>query len=178
MTLAPDVPPLVADDPGDAVRALRRSGLRISTPRRLVIEALFNEDGPVSAARLAQALSLDESSVYRNLEVLERHGLIRHLHLGHGPGLYVLATREEVEYLYCERCAKVTAVAPSALNPIRERIREQFGYTPRFTHFAIVGVCDQCSPRGTHRASHHSGQLHSHGDFVHAHPHRGTHTHG
>ncbi len=177
VTLAPDVQPLVVQDPDEAVRALRQSGLRISTPRRLVIEAFFNEDGPVSAAHLAQELSLDESSVYRNLEVLERHGLIRHLHLGHGPGLYVLASGEDAEYLYCERCAKVTAVAPEALDPIRDRIRQQFGYSPRFTHFAIVGVCERCANAGRKAASQASGQLHSHGNFVHAHPHRGTHSH-
>jgi Fe2+ or Zn2+ uptake regulation protein len=178
MTLAPEVEPLRVEDPAAAVRALRAAGLRISTPRRLVIEALFGEDGPVSAAHLAQRLSLDESSVYRNLEVLERHGLIRHLHLGHGAGLYVLAGDADREYLYCERCARVTAVAPAALDPVREEIRARFGYTPRFTHFAIVGVCDRCARAGASSGGPGAGQLHSHGSFVHAHPHRGTHSHG
>lgn len=149
VTLAPEVRPFRVEDPAGAIHALRESGLRISTPRRLVIEALFAEDGPVSAAHLAQSLSLDESSVYRNLDVLERHGLVRHLHLGHGPGLYVLAADEDAEYLYCERCAKVTTVPPSALDPVRERIREQFGHTPRFTHFAIVGICERCARTAT-----------------------------
>ena len=147
MTLAPDVRPLAAADPADAVRRLRAAGLRISTPRRLLIDALFAADGPVSAARLVVALAIDESSVYRNLEVLERHGLVRHLHLGHGPGLYVLSGRDEAEYLYCERCAKVTVVPPAELDPVREQIRDRFGHTPRFTHFAIVGLCDACSAR-------------------------------
>jgi Fur family ferric uptake transcriptional regulator len=110
-----------------------------------VIEALFEADGPVSAAHLVRSLSLDESSVYRNLEVLERHGLVRHLHLGHGAGLYVLAGHEEAEYLYCEQCARVTVVSPAELDPVREQIRRRFGYTPRFTHFAIVGLCDRCA---------------------------------
>ena len=30
---------------------------------------------------------------YRNLDVFERHGLVQHVHLGHGPGLYVLVGR-------------------------------------------------------------------------------------
>jgi Fur family transcriptional regulator, ferric uptake regulator len=177
MTLAPDVPPLTAEDPAQAVRALRASGLRISTPRRLVIEALFDADGPVSAARLVQTLSLDESSVYRNLEMLEQHGLVRHLHLGHGAGLYVLAGREAAEYLYCEGCAKVTVVAPAELDQVRDQIRDRFGYTPRFTHFAIVGLCDECAAEESQRPAGATEQLHSHGDFVHAHAHRGAHSH-
>ncbi|HWE13348.1 MAG TPA: transcriptional repressor [Solirubrobacteraceae bacterium] len=145
MTVSPDVPPLVFADLADAVRALRNAGLRLSTPRRLVLEALFAAEGPVSAADLARGLSIDESSVYRNLEVLEQRGLVRHMHLGHSPGLYVLVGQDDVEYLYCERCSRLTPVRPDRLDAVRRRIRQQFGYTVRFTHFPIVGVCEQCA---------------------------------
>jgi Fur family transcriptional regulator, ferric uptake regulator len=163
----------------EAVHAVRRGGMRLSTARRLLLEALFAAEGPVSAVHLAHTLSIDESSVYRNLEVLERHGLIRHVHLGHGPGLYALVGRQEVEYLYCERCAKVTAVTPDQLDPVRKNIRKRFGYEARFTHFAIVGLCEHCTaipPRGanpnheqTSRDEPHSGDLHTHGNYVHSH---------
>jgi Fur family transcriptional regulator, ferric uptake regulator len=145
MTVSPDAPRLVFGDLEGAVAALRASGLRLSTARRLVLEGMFAADGPVSAAQLARALAIDESSVYRNLEVLERHGLVRHVHLGHGPGLYALMGEAEVEYLYCERCAKVTPVAPDQFDLIRQQIKDRFGYTARFTHFAIVGLCEQCA---------------------------------
>lgn len=147
MTVAPDVPRVAAADPAEAIRRLRDAGLRLSTARRLIIEALFAADGPVSAQQLAERLSLDESSVYRNLELLEHRGLARHVHLGHGPGLYALVGRDDGEYLYCERCAKVTLVAPEQLDPVRGAIRERFGYEARFTHFAIVGVCRDCARR-------------------------------
>jgi Fur family transcriptional regulator, ferric uptake regulator len=145
MTHAPDVPKLIVGGPGEAIESLRSAGLRLSTARRLLIEALFAADGPVSAQHLIQALSLEESSVYRNLEVLERHGLIRHVHLGHGPGLYALIGRDEGEYLYCEGCGRVDLLTAEELDPVREHIREKFGYSARFTHFAIVGMCRQCT---------------------------------
>jgi len=156
MTIAPDVPRMVVHEPGEAIRTLRASGLRLSTARRLVIEALFAADGPVSAAQLSRSLSLEESSVYRNLEVLERHGLTRHVHLGHGPGLYALVGRDDGEYLYCERCGKVTVLRDDELEPVREQIIERFGHSARFTHFAIVGVCQACTARPAEpRAPHH-----------------------
>jgi Fur family transcriptional regulator, ferric uptake regulator len=144
VTIAPDVPRLEVSSPEDAIEALRSSGLRLSTARRLVIEALFAADGPVSAPTLARTVVLDESSVYRNLEVLERHGLVRHVHLGHGPGLYALVGRDDGEYLYCERCGRVTVLDPDQLAPVRRHISENFGHTARFTHFAIVGLCEGC----------------------------------
>ncbi len=145
MTHAPDVTAVSFENVEDAIRAVRDRGMRLSTPRRLVLEALFAADGPVSAPQLAQALQIDVTSVYRNLEMLERHGVVRHVHLGHGAGLWVLAGRQELEYLYCERCSKVTQVAAEDLDPIREDIRQRFGYQTHFTHFAIVGLCDQCA---------------------------------
>jgi Fur family ferric uptake transcriptional regulator len=177
MTLAPDVQPLTVKDAGAAVRELRASGLRISTARRLIIDALFAANGPVSAAHLVGALSLEESSVYRNLEVLERHGLVRHLHLGHGPGLYLLNGHEESEFLYCERCGKVSAVPPAQLDPVREEIHGRFGYTPRFTHFALVGLCNECIARAADLSTAGPDGLHSHRDYLHSHPHQGTHSH-
>jgi Fur family transcriptional regulator, ferric uptake regulator len=155
MTVAPDVPRLAAADPEQAIRRLRDAGLRLSTARRLIIEALFDADGPVAAPQLAGELSLDESSVYRNLELLERQGLTRHVHLGHGPGLYALVGRDDGEYLYCERCGKVTVVAPDELDEIRAQIRDRFGHQARFTHFAIVGVCAACAAEPASARAHH-----------------------
>ncbi|MGH2910616.1 MAG: Fur family transcriptional regulator [Solirubrobacteraceae bacterium] len=145
MTVAPAAPPLVCDTLADAVEALRERGLRISTARRLVLEALYATATPVSAPQLARDLGLEESSVYRNLESLERHGMVRHVHLGHGPGLYVRAGHDEAEYLFCERCEKVVAVPPRELDAVRRQISRQFGHHARFTHFAIVGLCERCA---------------------------------
>lgn len=147
MTVAPQVEPLSFETFPDAVGALRERGLRLSTPRRLVLEALFLAEGPVSAEQLARRLAVELTSVYRNLETLERHGLVRHVHLGHGPGLYVLIGRGEQEYLYCERCRGVRALSPAELDPVRELVEERSGYRVRFTHFALVGTCPDCSAR-------------------------------
>ncbi len=192
MTDAPDTPRLTFTDLDQAVDALRERGLRLTTPRRLVLEALFAADGPVSAERIALTLQLDLTSVYRNLETLEQHGLARHVHLGHGPGLYALVGLGEREFLACERCGAVRMLTPDQLAPIREQIRERFGYHVRFTHFAIVGLCPVCAHQpapaaeppsadtghgsvhgsggGTGDAGQADGHEHSHRDHIHSHP--------
>ena len=147
MTAAPQTAPLHFDTIDEAIDALRKDGRRLSTARRLVLEALFAADRPVPAQELSDTLEVDVTSVYRNLEMLERFGVVRHVHLGHGPGLYVLVGRREFEYLYCERCATVTPVEVHDLDAIRDEIETRFGLTARFTHFAIVGLCDRCASR-------------------------------
>jgi Fur family transcriptional regulator, ferric uptake regulator len=170
MTVSPSVPAQAAANLSEAIAALRERGLRLTTPRRLVLEALFAAEGPVSAEYVARRLGLDVASVHRNFETLERQGLVRHVHLGHGPGLYALLGHGEREYLYCERCGAVRALAAAELGPVRELIRERYGYVARFDHFAIVGTCTACSHLGGARPDD-GGQAHSHGDHVHAHPH-------
>ena len=145
MTQAPDVAPVAFQDLDEAVAVLRGRGLRLSTARRMVLEVLFDADRPVGAQWIADRLDIELTSVYRNLETLERYGLVRHVHLGHGPGLYLLVGGGEREYLYCERCGEVQPLEPSALDPVRSRIEDLFGYAARFTHFPIVGVCRRCS---------------------------------
>jgi Fur family ferric uptake transcriptional regulator len=133
-----------------AVTAVRAGGLRVSAARRLLLEALFAAEGPVSAAQIAEGLGgrvprSELTSLYRNLERLEGIGLVRHVHLGHGPGLYMLANRAGGEYLLCERCGAVRAVAPLALQAVRDAIRDATGYEAHFGHFPIVGRCPACA---------------------------------
>jgi Fur family ferric uptake transcriptional regulator len=152
LTDAPEAAPLAPATIDEAIEIMREQGLRLSTPRRLILEALFAAPGPVSAVQISRELSIEITSVYRNLEMLEEHGLVRHVHLAHGPGLYVLVGRVQHEYLYCELCETVTPVAVEQLDPVRDQIRRRFGHEARFTHFAIVGLCRTCAASERRRA--------------------------
>ncbi|MEA2154017.1 MAG: hypothetical protein QOE11_157 [Solirubrobacteraceae bacterium] len=195
MTLAPRRNRLSFSDIDDVATAIRVGGGRLSSSRRIVLAALFAADGPVSAEFIAAGLggqltSSDVSSVYRNLEHLEELGVVRHVHVGHGPGLYALENDTEREYLVCERCDRVDSVAAARLDPIRAAIQETFGYEARFSHFPIVGLCAGCAaddaaageqPGSVHPAQagdheHRHSHRHDHGGVAHDHP-RTEHAH-
>lgn len=149
MTATHTGPALSAPTLDDAVGVLRAKGLRASSARRLVLENLFAAEEPVSAERIADGLHgrlprSDLASVYRNLETLERIGLVRHFHLVHGPGLYAMAGRER-DYLVCERCGALRPVMPGALDDIRDAVWSRFGLRPRFNHYPLVGLCEGCA---------------------------------
>jgi Fur family ferric uptake transcriptional regulator len=147
MTVAPDRRPLDFESIDDVVVALRETGHRVTAPARAVLEALFAADGPVSAEHIAtgQGRALDATSVYRNLERLEQLGVVRHVHVGHGAGLYTLARGGDREYLVCERCGRVTSVDPERLDAVRDSVRTSFGFQVRFTHFPMHGHCADCA---------------------------------
>jgi Fur family ferric uptake transcriptional regulator len=147
MTVSPDRSPVVVADLDEAIEAVRRRGLRLTASRRLVLEALLKAREPISAEEIADGLGgrvpvSDLGSTYRNLETLEELGLVRHVHLGHGPGRYAPAARE---YLVCESCGTVIGVAPRALDEVRDAVRKAFAFEASFAHFPIVGRCGSCA---------------------------------
>lgn len=143
MTMPAHTPAAGARDAVAAGNALRARGLRLSSARRLLLEALFAADGPVTAEALADGGDL--TSVYRNLETLEQLGLVRHRHLGHGPGLYEPTGVPERELVVCERCGHVVAMAPERLDAVRAAVLEATGFHARFTHLPLVGLCGECA---------------------------------
>lgn len=141
---------VAAESVADAIAAMRSNGLRVSTSRRMVLEALFAAGEPVSADRIAKGLDgrlppLDVASVYRNLETLEQLGLVGHFHTGSGPGLYALAGAAPREYLACESCGAVRAVGSAELDRVRAALQAELGWTAHFDRVALAGTCPACS---------------------------------
>ncbi len=155
MTVAAQNRQLVARDVEDALARLRASGLRVTGARRLVLEALFTVDRPVTAEEIAAGIdgavaSSDLASVYRNLETLEQVGLVRHVHFGHAAGLYEVTRGQRHEYALCEGCSQVIAVPACELDEARAVIERVLGIEPSFTHLPLVGLCRGCRKEQIH----------------------------
>ena len=150
MTASPLTPLVHVESVEAAEAALRKRGLRVSAARRIVLAALFHAGRPLSAEAIADGVQghvprSDLASVYRNLETLEALGLVRHMHLGHGPGLYALTRDTELEYLVCDACGTVVALEAGEFDDVRTLIREQHGFVAEFRHFPLVGLCASCA---------------------------------
>jgi Fur family transcriptional regulator, ferric uptake regulator len=153
MTVSHHAVPVHVPSLAAALGTLRANGLRISSARRLVLGALFAADGPVSADEVATGLdgrlpASDLASVYRNLDTLETLGVVRHLHVGHGPGLYALAGRHEAGYVTCDRCGCRAALEGDALAAVGDAVRAACGFDCAFDHFPLVGRCPDCVLEG------------------------------
>jgi Fur family transcriptional regulator, ferric uptake regulator len=117
----------------------------------MIMKSLRDTTSPLSAREISrgprgESIGLDLATVYRNLEVLERNGLVHQIHTGEGPGRYLLAGAEQCEYLVCDRCGAVEEVDPGELEDLRASIRRRFGYEVRFRRVPMVGKCRACLP--------------------------------
>lgn len=156
MTVPHLTPAVEASSAAAAFAALRAEGLRLSTARRLLLQALFAAPHPLSAEELAG--EGDVASAYRNLEVLEELGLVRHVHLGHGPGRYQPASTRD-EFVVCECCGAFQTLSSEVLDDVRAAVLAATGYRARFTHSPLAGLCPACSADHHH---HEESSSHAH----------------
>lgn len=130
---------------------LAKQGMRRTAPRQAVLQALFASEGHISADELAtqvqrQFPSVNVSTIYRTLDVLQELKIIDHVHLAHGPAVFHLAEHDH-QHLVCERCAKVQEVPSAKMLPFLKMLEREFGYQLARRHFALVGLCEACRGR-------------------------------
>ena len=133
----------------DGVLALvRERGGRVTSARRLLLEAIFDAQGHRTAEELAAAVQsrapdVHISTIYRNLDDLQELGIIVHAHLGHGPSTYHLAASSH-GHLVCEECAAVIEAPDSLFAGLSRSAQARFGFTIDPHHFAMFGRCRNC----------------------------------
>ena len=139
---------LVREQAEPILTMLRAQGGRVTTSRRAILETFLGIGGHVTAEALTarvQATQPDvhESTVYRFLDELERMGVVDHVHLGHGPAVYHLAS-DAHHHLVCDGCGAVVEVPEELFAELRGRLQAEFGFTLQPRHFAVTGRCRAC----------------------------------
>jgi Fe2+ or Zn2+ uptake regulation protein len=133
----------------DAVGArLGDAGQRYTSKRRALVDALVEARNPVAIADLADpGRGLPQSSVYRNLAVLERAGVVRRVLTGEEFGRYELAEdlTEHHHHLVCRNCGTVEDVAvSSSLERIVQRaaadVADSVGFSLEGHRLDLVGI--------------------------------------
>ncbi len=130
---------------------LRSEGNRVTTSRRLLIGCFVEAKGHLTAEEIAEELErrapdIHLSTIYRNLEELERLGIISHSHLGHGPATYHLATKVH-GHLVCEECGVTIEAPDEVFAELAAVIRAKHDFAIDPHHFAVLGHCGSCRAR-------------------------------
>lgn len=134
--------------PESLAEVLRARGLRMTPQRQLVLDAVRQlghatpEQVHSSVQRVADSVNI--TTVYRTLELLEELGLVNHTHLSHGAPTYHPADERQHIHLVCRGCGTVEGVDPGVLQPLVERLEQQHGFLLDVGHVALFGRCASC----------------------------------
>lgn len=91
----------------------------------------------------AAAPAVNITTVYRTLDLLERIGMVRHTHLGHGAPTYSEQEHQHV-HLVCHSCGQITEIPTEPMAELAERLRAEAGFELDVTHLALSGACRDC----------------------------------
>jgi Fur family transcriptional regulator, ferric uptake regulator len=128
---------------------LQARGYRLTPRRLMVVEVLAAHGGHLTVDEIlsevaARHPSTNKTTVYRTLELLSSLGMVATTDLGMGRLEYELQSHPH-HHLICERCHTRIEVEDSFLEPLRARLLEHYGFTPNLDHFALFGICPDCS---------------------------------
>lgn len=126
---------------------LHERGLRMTPQRQLVLDAV-HELGHATPEQIcgrvqATAPAVNITTVYRTLELLERIGLVRHTHLGHGAPTYSEEEHQHV-HLVCHSCGEVSEAPNDLMVGLAERLGTEVGFELDASHVALSGRCRAC----------------------------------
>lgn len=132
-----------------ALTILRQRGYKMTPQRRAIVAEIMQVKGhhitpQTIAQRVKEGLpGVNDSTVYRTLDLLEEIGVVSHAHLEHGHE-YHRAGEDDHVHLVCSRCGRHDSLPVEETRPLQRMVAKTHGFAADFTHFAIAGLCVDC----------------------------------
>ncbi len=126
---------------------LKKIGLKLTPQREQILWVLSNADTHLNPEELFLRVKkrlprIGQATVYRNLELLTRAGILqksdwkeRHLH-------YELS-RENHHHLICTRCGQVIEFRSAPLRQMK-KISREYGFSLVQEEIRLFGLCKKC----------------------------------
>lgn len=134
----------------DTIERCRKAGLRRTKALAELLATLLDAARPMTLTELAAsprlATQCDKATVFRLLQRLIEHGIVRRLGL-HSRAAYftLLLPDRHQDYLICTGCGTIEAVAaPCPVHELEEEIRRKTGYRNLYHELEFFGLCPQC----------------------------------
>lgn len=133
----------------EVLEGLRGRGVRLTPQREEIVRALFSARGHTTAeevhARVKKRMrSVNLTTVYRTLQLLEDLGFVDHAHLGHEAATWTPAHAGH-HHVVCQACGAVRELPDGVLEPFAGEVERETGFTLELAHFALSGTCRDCS---------------------------------
>ena len=128
---------------------LRAKGYRLTPQRELVLRAVEKLGHATPDEVLqevhAESAAVNISTIYRNLELLEELGLVRHSHLTDRAPTYHSTSLPQHVHLVCRRCHRIIDAAPADVEPLTRRLEAEHGFRTDVGHLTVFGTCQECT---------------------------------
>ena len=132
------------------LRELHSRGFRLTPQREMVLAALHEMGGLITADDLYRrvqqvSMSVDISTVYRTLDLLQQLGLVAALDTGEGQRMYELrAGHGRHVHLVCRSCGAIIGADMDVFDAFSDSIRQSYGFQMDLDKLSFSGQCSRC----------------------------------
>ena len=133
---------------------LREHGVRLTAPRRTILEAALRTKGHFTAEELiarmrGQGVPASKATVYRTLGLLVQKGLLEPREFERGSLRYEVATKEDHhDHMICTACGTVHEFVDDEIERLQAEACLRFGFRMLGHSHRIFGLCSRCVSRG------------------------------
>ncbi|HOX55383.1 MAG TPA: Fur family transcriptional regulator [Candidatus Paceibacterota bacterium] len=141
---------------------LAQKKLRVTGPRRAIIETVFSTQDHFTAEQLLgwaqqRDRSVSRATVYRTLPLLTESGLVREMDFGGNHKFYDpnYAERPHHNHIICQDCGKIIEFESRKIEQLGNEISRQLGFKVQTHRLHITATCEEfqklgaCSKRGS-----------------------------
>ena len=128
--------------------SLKNKGMRLTEPRKAILQVLADEARPLSVEELHQQVNqthnCDLATVYRNMETCLDAGILQKCMLENGKILYELVDeKDHHHHIICRKCEKTERI-DLCLGGEMEAYGEKMGFSEVGHILELYGVCADC----------------------------------
>lgn len=133
------------------IKSKQNKGLRMTRPRRVILAELQRSDCHPTAAQVYRAVReriprISLGTIYRNLDILFKAGLIQKLELA-GKEKRFDGTTENHYHVRCVSCGRVEDVSTNEVPPVESTIQGMSDYEIVAYRLEYIGICPECRKR-------------------------------
>jgi Fur family transcriptional regulator, ferric uptake regulator len=134
---------------GNWCEVLRKSGCRLTAPRRAVVETLTGSLHALTPVEVYDAARRDCPglglvSVYRTLEKLEKLGLVQRVHQTKGCQAFIKAGDGHQHLMVCTQCGKAVLFEGDQLDQLFHVVSKRTGFQIESHWLQVFGLCNTC----------------------------------
>ena len=130
----------------------KQQGLRLTRQRRLIFSILESAQTHLNVKQILERArqvdpGIDPVTIYRNLTVLKRLGVVDELDLLHLKGdqhYYEARQVRAHSHVACLTCGKVFEFYTQAMKTIDRELEKECGFSVAFSRMEIGGYCADC----------------------------------
>ena len=125
------------------------SGYSLTSQRRLLLELIDNAGGHIDAKELFRRASSTDTSislatVYRNLRLFQRLGLVDERRLGQSSHYYEIHQPSRHQHFICSNCGRIVEFQAPAVSKLVGDIQREQGFSVTKAEFYLEGHCKEC----------------------------------